>query len=116
LSVFYNRFDWSGKLPLVKERSNVLEVISSDDGVADVVFMWWDLVMDVNGKVILSCAPAWARPLTESKNVLPWRDHWMQGVYYLPDGVFVQKEEKLVLVGLHDEYSFWFHLINKKLW
>lgn len=116
LSPCYNRFDWSGKISLLKERSNVLEVISSDDGVADVVFMWWDLVMDVNGTVILSCAPTWAHPMTVSQNVLPWRDHWMQGVYYLPDVVSVQKEEKLVLVGHHDEYSFWFHLFNKKFW
>lgn len=112
----YNRFDWSGKLPLMKERSNVLNLVSSGDGVAQVVFMWWDLVMDPDGEVVLSCAPIWAHPLTENNVVLPWRDHWMQAVYYLPKEVPVQKEEKLVLVSQHDEYSFWFHLFTKDNW
>lgn len=110
------RFDWSGKLPLMKERSNVLNLVSSGDGVAQVVFMWWDLVMDPDGEVVLSCAPIWAHPLTENNDVLPWRDHWMQAVYYLPKEVPVQKEEKLVLVSQHDEYSFWFHLFTKDNW
>ncbi|PNF30102.1 hypothetical protein B7P43_G03130 [Cryptotermes secundus] len=100
----------------MKERSDVLNLVSSDDGVAQVVFMWWDLVMDPDGEVILSCAPIWARPLTDNNDVLPWRDHWMQAVYYLPKEVPVQKEEKLVLMSQHDEYSFWFHLFRKDHW
>ncbi|XP_021926754.1 protein arginine N-methyltransferase 7 isoform X2 [Zootermopsis nevadensis] len=110
------RFDWSGKVPLLKERSNVLDLVSSDDGVAQVVFMWWDLVMDLNGEVILSCAPVWAHPLTENGHVLPWRDHWMQAVYYLPKEIPVRKRDELVLVSHHDEYSFWFHLFNNNDW
>jgi protein arginine N-methyltransferase 7 len=112
----FNRFDWSGKGPLMKERANILNLVSDDDGVAQVVFMWWDLVMDLDGEVILSCAPIWAHPLSENNVVLPWRDHWMQAVYYLPKEEPIQKEEKLVLVSQHDEYSFWFHLFTRDNW
>jgi protein arginine N-methyltransferase 7 len=116
LLLCYNRFDWSGKVPLVKERSSILDLVPSDGGVAQVVFMWWDLMMDVNEQVILSCAPVWAHPLSESGHVLPWRDHWMQAVYYLPKEIPVQKEDKMILVSHHDEYSFWFHLFSKDDW
>jgi protein arginine N-methyltransferase 7 len=93
-----------------------LNLVSVADSVAQVVFMWWDLVMDTDGEVTLSCAPIWARPLSENSDVLPWRDHWMQALYYLPKEVPVQREEQLVLVGQHDEYSFWFHLFIKDNW
>lgn len=42
---------------------------------------------------------------------MPWRDHWMQAIYYLPTDVHIKSEgEKLHLTGFHDEYSLWFGL------
>lgn len=42
---------------------------------------------------------------------LPWRDHWMQAIYYLPMDVQVTSEGAcLKLDAYHDEYSFWFGL------
>jgi protein arginine N-methyltransferase 7 len=97
----------------MKRRSNALNLVSDVDGLAQVVFMWWDLVMDLDGEVVLSCAPIWAHPLSEVTDVLPWRDHWMQALYYLPKEVPVKKEERLVLVSQHDEYSLWFQLFSE---
>ncbi|XP_069687860.1 protein arginine N-methyltransferase 7-like isoform X2 [Periplaneta americana] len=110
------RFDWSGKVPLARERSNALNLVSSGNGVAQVVFMWWDLVMDVHEEIILSCAPVWAHPMSDNEKMLPWRDHWMQAVYYLPSEIPVTKGDKLVLISQHDEYSFWFHMFSKDHW
>lgn len=70
----------------------------------------------------LSCAPVWQHPdalLSETKDVesmfnaadrIPWRDHWMQSIYYLPNEIRVDKDQEIGLVAYHDEYSFWFKL------
>ena len=34
----------------------------------------------------------------------------MQAVYYLPENFTVEKNEKLNLFSMHDEYSLWFNL------
>ena len=47
----------------------------------------------------------------------PWRDHWMQAIYYpisVPKISSVQGEQKMVLISCHDEYSFWFDLSLSK--
>lgn len=47
----------------------------------------------------------------------PWRDHWMQAIYYpisVPKISSVQEEQKIVLISCHDEYSFWFDLSLSK--
>ena len=47
----------------------------------DAVLMWWDCWTDPAHSILLSCAPRHAShhaPDTE----LPWRDHWMQAIYY----------------------------------
>lgn len=71
-----------------------------------VVIMWWDIVMydqvltqhpqlnDYGSKyLLLSCAPRWARSESLRKRddeILReygrrvWREHWIQGVYYMP--------------------------------
>ncbi|KAB7497129.1 Protein arginine N-methyltransferase 7, partial [Armadillidium nasatum] len=105
------KFDWSGRnIPLVKKRhtSNSFESLSS--GNCDAVFMWWDLKMDPQREIILSCAPLWDHPLTKGNSVaksseIPWRDHWMQAIYYFPKTLSVNKSEKLTLISSHDEYS-----------
>ncbi|XP_056630627.1 protein arginine N-methyltransferase 7 [Diorhabda sublineata] len=108
------KFDWSGKTPLVFENSCVFTEKAENDGIAQVVFMWWELEMDTESKIILSCAPVWAHPWTKLKQKcdIPWRDHWMQAVYYLPEEVKVEKGEEIHLICCHDEYSLWFSLIS----
>lgn len=43
---------------------------------------------------------------------IPWRDHWMQAVYYLPERIEVHEGEQHSLIASHDEYSLWFRLNN----
>lgn len=113
-------FDWSGKTSLEFNRNNAVTVKARCDGKAQVVFMWWELGMDTNDKIILSCAPFWAHPLKkENPNLtsadIPWRDHWMQALYYLPKEINVKRDEEYELVSCHDEFSWWFHLnVNKE--
>ncbi|XP_063244935.1 protein arginine N-methyltransferase 7 isoform X2 [Bacillus rossius redtenbacheri] len=100
------RFDWTGQKPLEFHEAAVKTVQATQGGTAHGVFMWWDLEMDPEGQVSLSCAPRWARP--DKKTPPPWRDHWMQAVYYLPGGLSVTAGEEFALAAYHDEYSLWF--------
>lgn len=68
--------------------------------------MWWDLIMDPDGQIILTCAPSWA--LTSNTDEYAWRDHWMQAVYYFPNNVNLKAEQEYTLVTNHDEFSLWF--------
>lgn len=106
------RFDWSGKTPFIFEQSTIHSIKASQTGVAQTVFMWWDLQMDTEGKIILSCAPYWSHPLSKEcpDYILPWRDHWMQAVYYLPHEVRIEKDTEINLISCHDEYSLWFNV------
>lgn len=75
-------------------------------------------------QVLLSCAPVWEHPnvpedikedtacLQRMADSIPWRDHWMQAVYYLPEEVPITRGVEVNLIGYHDEYSFWFKLLN----
>lgn len=114
-------FDWSGKSIIPKENSNQIKVKALRSGLAGVVFMWWDLKMDQLGDIVLSCAPYWAHPDYETlrksnqlripqQNVIPWRDHWMQALYYIPGECRVQAGDDLLLEFNHDEYSLWFDI------
>lgn len=105
------RFDWSGKTPFVYEQSTINTFKAVTDGEAQGVFMWWDLQMDLNNEIILSCAPYWAHPdFDGDKSKIPWRDHWMQAVYYFPKIESIKKGEEAHLISCHDEYSLWFNL------
>ncbi|CAH1994858.1 unnamed protein product [Acanthoscelides obtectus] len=108
------KFDWSGNTPFIFERSTISTTKAERDGLAQLVFMWWDLQMDTDGKHILSCAPDWAHPLKKiDKNAkIPWRDHWMQAVYYLPKELPVNKGQEISLISCHDEFSLWFNLVD----
>lgn len=108
------RFDWSGQTPFIFERSTINTVKSERDGVAQCVFMWWELQMDTEGEIILSCAPKWAHPLTKKDKSaqIPWRDHWMQAIYYLPKEMVVKKDQEIHLISCHAEYNLWFNLVN----
>lgn len=88
----------SGKTELKYTRSVSKHLKALRTGKAQMVFMWWELQMDINAQHILSCAPYWAHPantgnLTSSD--IPWRDHWMQALYYLPQEMSVIEGQKV---------------------
>ncbi|XP_053674628.1 protein arginine N-methyltransferase 7 [Anopheles nili] len=120
-------FNWAkqDELPMDRCRKNVCHARIS--AFPQAVFMWWDLVMEKEDQVMLSCAPYWAHPdhaqlkqkstdqATERRipesNLIPWRDHWMQAVYFLPPTKIPLKQgQQFVLQSYHDEYSLWFGL------
>uniref|UniRef100_A0A182JFC4 Protein arginine N-methyltransferase n=1 Tax=Anopheles atroparvus TaxID=41427 RepID=A0A182JFC4_ANOAO len=114
-------FNWSKHHDL---RTNHTKSVckARTSGFPQAVFMWWDLTMDTDANVVLSCAPYWAHPDYErlklrtngerrlpEGNLIPWRDHWMQAVYFLPPvKVPLQTGQEFVLQSYHDEYSLWF--------
>lgn len=77
--------------------------------------------------MLLSCAPVWEHSnvpddvkedklrLEEMAELIPWRDHWMQAVYYLPEEIPIIRDVEVNLIGYHDEYSFWFKLLNRPM-
>ncbi|KAM8947509.1 protein arginine N-methyltransferase 7 [Pelodytes ibericus] len=76
-------------------------------GAAQVVLSWWDIDMDPEGTITCSMKPSWAYSTTEP---IPWRDHWMQCVYFLPEERPVKKGEELCLTGHQDDYCVWYSL------
>uniref|UniRef100_A0A1B6CG41 Protein arginine N-methyltransferase n=1 Tax=Clastoptera arizonana TaxID=38151 RepID=A0A1B6CG41_9HEMI len=106
------RFDWSGKtIPLKKTSQTILHIKAETSGTAQAVLMWWDLDMDPQGSIVLSCAPWWAHPDNPTNpSSIPWRDHWLQAIYYLPESLKINKNEEFQLVSSHDEFSLWFQV------
>ena len=102
------RFDFSGKTPLEFDRTSVITPDVQDTGRVDAVLMWWDLEMDGEGEIILSCAPRWAHPTPDN---MQWRDHWMQAIYYPYTELSVRLGDKVKLISNHDEYSLWFDVV-----
>ncbi|XP_072836614.2 protein arginine N-methyltransferase 7 [Pogona vitticeps] len=82
-----------------------LEPIRS--GRAQVVLSWWDIDMDPAGSIKCTMAPYWVQPASED---IPWRDHWMQCVYFLPDERPVLQGQPVHLTAFHDDYSIWYKL------
>ncbi|XP_026569941.1 protein arginine N-methyltransferase 7 [Pseudonaja textilis] len=77
-------------------------------GKAQVVLSWWDIDMDPAGSIKCSLAPYWVQnTFGESP---PWRDHWMQCVYFLPNEEPVTQGQSMDLTAFHDDYSVWFKL------
>lgn len=118
IPVFY--YDWSGKTPITMRRTVKQQFTVTATGKAQMIFTWWELNMDPEGKIVISCAPWWAHPEANfsserPQDTIPWRDHWMQAVYYLPQDVAVQKDTELTLISCQDEYSLWFYLDSKNL-
>lgn len=60
--------------------------------------------MDSGGEIMLSCAPKWHL----DRHDAPWRDHWIQGIYFLANEVNLKTNEEVSVIGYHDELSFWF--------
>ncbi|XP_054287792.1 protein arginine N-methyltransferase 7-like [Macrosteles quadrilineatus] len=116
------RFDFTGRNhtsgrgpPIPLNDKTAVETKAAVSGTAHMVFMWWSLNMDPQGKVVLSCAPWWAHPSKPSGyDAIPWRDHWMQAVYYLPSPVTVTQGQSLWLLSSRDQYSLWFNLATSR--
>ncbi|XP_043937449.1 protein arginine N-methyltransferase 7 isoform X2 [Protopterus annectens] len=74
-------------------------------GTAQVVLSWWDIDLDPEGNINCTMAPYWAHPTPHN---VPWRDHWMQCVYFLPEETPVLKDDSLCLAVHHDVYNLWY--------
>lgn len=114
-------FDWSGKSVISKHEIRNVIISARENGMAQVFFMWWVLKMDQDAEIRISCAPHWAhedfyrlkneRPSFQpEQNIIPWRDHWMQALYYAPKSVQMEVDEQLELICNRDEFSLWFDL------
>lgn len=114
-------FDWSGKSVIPKSEFLKINVKAKQNGTAQAFFMWWVLKMDQEAEIRISCAPHWAhedfhrlkieRPSFQpEQNIIPWRDHWMQAIYYAPKPVQIGIGEQLQLKCNRDEFSLWFDL------
>ncbi|GFO00204.1 protein arginine N-methyltransferase 7-like [Plakobranchus ocellatus] len=99
------RFDFSHRNALAKNEESLVQTLALQDGNIDAFLMWWDLIMDPQGEIILSCAPCWVRGKGEK---IPWRDHWMQALYYPTNRLSIQKGNMFDVYSHHDEYSLWF--------
>ncbi|XP_012284304.1 protein arginine N-methyltransferase 7 [Orussus abietinus] len=119
------KFDWSSKTSLELKEMIALHVKPIATGMAHAILVWWDLEMDTEGQILLSCAPVWARPEAKIKRLegaslsklaeeIPWRDHWLQAIYYPPVEVPISIDKEVTLVGSHDDYSLWFHIENEE--
>ncbi|XP_056596506.1 protein arginine N-methyltransferase 7 [Triplophysa dalaica] len=84
---------------------------AQSSGRAQVVLSWWDIDMDPDGNIVCTMAPSWACSKPQS---YPWRDHWMQSVYFLPAEKNVAKEEETSLTVSHDDYSLWYSLTDSQ--
>jgi len=91
--------------PMPHTQTDVQKFTALNSGTCTAVFMWWDCWTDPANSVLLSCAPKW---IHHDPKRMPWRDHWMQAIYYPQQDVEVVKGDELVLQSDHDEYSLWF--------
>ncbi|XP_062402866.1 protein arginine N-methyltransferase 7 [Sardina pilchardus] len=80
-------------------------------GQAQVILSWWDIDMDPEGTIVCSMAPSWT--YSDPKEC-PWRDHWMQSVYFLPAETTVREGEEVSLIVNHDDYSLWYNLSSSQ--
>uniref|UniRef100_A0A8C2G563 Protein arginine N-methyltransferase n=1 Tax=Cyprinus carpio TaxID=7962 RepID=A0A8C2G563_CYPCA len=80
-------------------------------GRAQVVLSWWDIDMDPDGNIVCTMAPSWNY---SDPHTYPWRDHWMQSVYFLPAEENVSEGEELNLIISHDDYSLWYSLTHSQ--
>ncbi|XP_055606759.1 protein arginine N-methyltransferase 7 [Uranotaenia lowii] len=126
VEVFY--FDWSGRIPLERKRHLRKSVTLEGNGVAHAVFMWWELHMGDSEIIKLSCAPYWSHPdyvnlearntnlVLPKRNLIPWRDHWMQAIYFLPKQPSpLLMGQTVMLDAYHDEFSLWFGIDQPNL-
>lgn len=110
--------DFSGKSVIPKDEQQIKEFRAERRGLATTIFFWWNLKMEPTGSITLSCAPHWRHPArlkqianeADSQNGIPWRDHWMQGIYHLTPHAFLRSEEHGFIAINRDEFSWWFKI------
>uniref|UniRef100_A0A8C4EPQ6 Protein arginine N-methyltransferase n=1 Tax=Dicentrarchus labrax TaxID=13489 RepID=A0A8C4EPQ6_DICLA len=88
-------------------QSHSSQFAAESGGRAQVILSWWDLDMDPSGSIVCTMAPSWTYPQPKRA---PWRDHWMQSVYFLPVETRVTEGQQLSLTVCHDDYSLWYSL------
>lgn len=113
-------FDFSGKSSIPTRNSFTKEFTVVAQGKANTIFFWWDLSMNSSGTNLLSCAPHWSHPDTETlamskdevirRNSIPWRDHWLQGCFYVKSKLALETGSKACVKGHHDEFSWFFEV------
>lgn len=110
-------FDFTGKkkIPCNESFENSMTIIH--EGRPNTAFFWWEIKMCLDDEPVLSCAPFWAHPdrdtFDQKKddgicNLIPWRDHWMQGLFYIQSKRKYSVNDKFILKSSHDEFSWWF--------
>uniref|UniRef100_A0A673J179 Protein arginine N-methyltransferase 7 n=1 Tax=Sinocyclocheilus rhinocerous TaxID=307959 RepID=A0A673J179_9TELE len=92
-------------------QSYMAQFKAQTSGRAQVVLSWWDIDMDPDGNIVCTMAPSWNYSDPRS---YPWRDHWMQSVYFLPAEENVSEGEELNLIVSHDDYSLWYSLTQSE--
>ncbi|KAG9468143.1 hypothetical protein GDO78_013692 [Eleutherodactylus coqui] len=91
--------------------SHIVNFTSLADGSAQVVLSWWDIDMDPEATIICSMKPSWLYP---ALHAAPWRDHWMQCVYFLPEEKKVTQGEEICLIANQDDYCVWYNMTNSR--
>uniref|UniRef100_A0A8C9TUM5 Protein arginine N-methyltransferase n=1 Tax=Scleropages formosus TaxID=113540 RepID=A0A8C9TUM5_SCLFO len=92
-------------------QSHSCRFVAQASGQAQVVLSWWDIDMDPKGTIVCTLAPRWTY---DNPRCYPWRDHWMQSVYFLPAEERVMEGDECSLTVSHDDYSLWFSLHEKE--
>ncbi|XP_069822009.1 protein arginine N-methyltransferase 7 isoform X2 [Dendropsophus ebraccatus] len=87
--------------------SHIVNFTSLANGAAQVVLSWWDIDMDPEATINCSMKPSWLYP---ALHPVPWRDHWMQCVYFLPKETKVTQGEEMSLIAHQDDYCVWYNL------
>lgn len=111
-------FDFTDMNRLKLDDSVALPITLTNDvnrGRISVLF-WWDLFMDWEGEIVLSCAPYWAHPSGLPRDQIPWREHWLQAVYHPSanvNDVTARTGDVIHVQASHDEFSFAFDLDKK---
>lgn len=116
-------FDFSGKTVIPMKEKFVKQFRFAVTAQANAIFFWWDLRMNPSGDILLSCAPHWSHPDTDAlaqskdevirRNAIPWRDHWMQGCFYVKSRLTLTKGSCAFVTTCHDEFSWWFDISYK---
>lgn len=74
-------------------------------GRGDALIVWWELQLDEDN--FISTAPPWI----PTRGVPQWRDHWLQGIFLLPEPVHIADPGYILsLTAAHDDYSVWFQV------
>ncbi|XP_044125467.1 protein arginine N-methyltransferase 7 [Bufo gargarizans] len=104
------RVDFSKQVSSSSASHNV-SFTSLAGGSAQVVLSWWDIDMDPEATINCSMKPGWLYP---ALHPVPWRDHWMQCVYFLPEELKVAREEEICLAAHQDDYCVWYNLTKPR--